>query len=124
MSLDYGRSVAGYIIAGLLLSLFIGVIAYGIVLFIKFTSSALNTMYEIGVNATGGGEVTHTTISIGNETVSLPRPSNSALSTITDLLFKILVVVGNVLAHPVTLAVLIALTLIAYAIMEKRGERL
>ena len=121
MSLEYGRSVMGYVVAGVILSIFIGLIAYGIVLFVKYTSSALNTMYEVGVNATGGGEVTYTTIQVGNETVQLAKPTNPSLSTITDMLFKLLTIVANILAHPVMLAVLIAITLIAYALMETRG---
>jgi hypothetical protein len=111
----------GYVIAGILLSIFVGLIAYGIASFIKFTSQALNAMYEVGVNATGGGNVEYTTIPVGNETVSLAKPSNPALSAIADLLFKLLQVVASVLTHPVVLAVLIALTLIAYALTERRS---
>jgi len=121
VSWEVGRSTVGYVIAGILLSIFIGLIAYGIASFIKFASEALNTMYEVGVNATGGGNVEYTTIPVGNETVRLARPSNPALSAIADLLFKLLQVVANVLTHPVALAVLIALTLITYALAEKRS---
>jgi hypothetical protein len=118
---EVGRSTVGYVIAGILLSIFIGLIAYSIASFIRFASEALNTMYEIGVNATGGGNVEYTAIPVGNETVRLARPSNPALSSVVDLLFKLLQVVASVLTHPVALAVLIALTLITYALAEKRG---
>jgi hypothetical protein len=118
--LEYGRSIMGYVIAGVIISLFIGLIAYGIVLLVKLTATTLSTAHEIAVN-TIGGEVEHTTIQVGNETLRLSKPTNPALSAIADALFKLLVVVGNVLAHPVTLAVLLAITLITSALMEKRG---
>ncbi len=122
MSLDHGRSIVGYVIAGILLSLFIGLISYGIAFFAKYMSSILSSTYEIGVNTTSNNNnITYTTIHAGNETIQLPKPRNPALSTITDLVFKILDVVINTLTHPVTLAVLIAITLIVYAIVEKRG---
>jgi hypothetical protein len=118
--LEYGRSVMGYVIAGVIISLFIGLIAYSIVLLVRFAATSLSAAHEIAVNATGG-RVEHETIQIGNETLRLSKPTNPALSAIADALFKLLVVVGNVLAHPVTLAVLLAITLIASALMEKRG---
>jgi len=117
--LEAGKSVASYVVAGLVVALVIGVIIYGITLFVKTTASALSAMYEAGVDATGGGQVEYVQLQVGNETVDFPRPSNQALSSIADTVLKVLIVVANALAHPVTLATLIALTLIAYAIMER-----
>jgi hypothetical protein len=122
MSLERGRSIAGFIIAGLVLSIFIGAVAYGVALFVKFAGSALSSMYEHGARALGNeSSVEYVSVQVGNETVELPRPSNPALSALADLLLKVLHVVANVLAHPATLAVLVAITLIALALMEKRS---
>jgi len=108
----YGRSIVAYVIIGLLLGMSISLIVYGITLFITSTSSALSTMYETGVNATGGSVSEYAYVKLGNETISLPKPSNPALSTIFSNLAGLLAVVGGALTSATILAVLIALNVI------------
>jgi hypothetical protein len=51
-------------------------------------------------------------IQVGNTTVALDEPSNPALKSHFDLVVKVLYVVANVLGNPLTLAILIALTIV------------
>lgn len=108
----YGRSIVAYIIIGLLLGMSISLIVYGITLFITSTSSAFSTIYEAGMNATGKGISDYVDVNVGNSTVSLPKPSNPALSTIFSNLAGLLAVVGGALTSATILAVLIALNVI------------
>lgn len=107
------RSIVAYIIAGLLLGTSISLIVYGITLFITSTSSALSTMYEIGMNAMGEGISGYVDVNVGNSTVSLPKPSNPALSTVFSNLVSLLAVVCGALTSATVLAVLIALNIIS-----------
>jgi len=102
-----GKTIMSYVVAGVLLSLIVGAAAYAFVLIIKMFASFFTLIHDVGMNVTGGSP-THTSIPVGNETVTLPQPSNSGLSAVADLLTKFLIVVGNVLTSPVGIAVLIA----------------
>jgi len=108
----YGRSIVAYVVIGLLLGMSISLIVYGITLFITSTTSALTTMHEAGMNATGKSVSERVYVRIGNDTVSLSKPSNPALSGIFSNLVALLAVVGGALASITILAVLIALNII------------
>jgi len=108
----HGRSIVAYIVIGLLLGMSISLIVYGITLFTTSTASALSTMYKTGMNATGKNISEYVSVKIGNDTISLPKPSNPALSTIFSNLAGLLAVVGGALASTTILAVLIALNVI------------
>lgn len=113
-----GKTIMSYVVAGVLLSLIVGTVAYAFALIIKMFASSFTLIHDVGMNVTGGTP-THTAIPVGNETVTLPQPSNTGLSAVADLLTKFLIVVGNVLTSPVGIAVLIALTLITLALTER-----
>jgi cobalamin synthase len=108
----YGRSIVAYIIIGLLLGMSISLIVYGITLFTTTATSTLSSMYETGVNATGGSVSEYAYVKLGNETVSLPKPSNPALSTVFSNLVSLLAVVGGALTAVTMVAILIALNII------------
>ena len=114
-----GRTIATYVIAGVLLALVVYTVAYGIAYLVKLVGTAYTQLYEVGVNATGGGKPEGVAIRVANETVTMPKPSNPGLSSLATALYTVLSVVANALANPLLLTVLIALTLIAYALSEK-----
>jgi cobalamin synthase len=108
----YGKSIVAYIVIGLLLGMGISLIVYGISLFTTSTASALTTMHETGMNATGKSVSERVYVRIGNDTVSLSKPSNPSLSSIFSNLVALLAVIGGALTSVTILAVLIALNVI------------
>jgi len=116
---EKGRTIATFIIAGVVLSAVIAVIAYAVALIVKLPVSSFSEMHRAGLNATGVNATESVSVQVGNETLLLDSPRNPALKTISSPVFTLLSVLASILTHPVTLAVLIALTLVAYALMEK-----
>jgi len=111
------RSIVGYLIAGIVLSLFVGVIASVFPSALSFFSSLLNSVHRMGMgNAT---TVTQVQIQVGDTTIALNEPSNPALKSHFNLAVKALYVVANVLGNPLTLAILIALTIVTLALSRK-----
>jgi len=110
-----GKSILGYVIAGILLSLVVGTVAYTFSYIVKTVGQAYVDAYE----AATGSEVEKVSIQVGNETAVFPKPSNPALSALASAILSVLAVVGNVLATPLLLAILVALTLIAYALATR-----
>jgi hypothetical protein len=108
----YGKSIVAYIVIGLLLGMSILLIMCGISLFTTSTASALSTMHEAGMNATGKNISEHVYVRIGGDTVSLPKPSDPSLSSIFSNLVALLAVIGGALTSVTILAVLIALNVI------------
>jgi predicted PurR-regulated permease PerM len=116
---EKGRTIATFIIAGVVLSAVIAIIAYVVALIVKLSASSFSEMHRAGLNATGVNATESVAVQVGNETLLLDSPRNPALRDISSPLFSLLSVIASILTHPVTLAVLIALTLVAYALMEK-----
>jgi hypothetical protein len=116
---EKGRTIATFIVAGVMLSAVIAIIAYAVALIAKLPASSFSEMHRAGLNATGVNATESVSVQVGNETLLLDNPRNPALKTISSPVFTLLSVFASILTHPVTLAVLIALTLVAYALMEK-----
>jgi hypothetical protein len=116
---EKGRTIATFIIAGVVLSAVIATIAYAVALIVKLPAQGFSEMHRAGLNTTGVNATESVAVQVGNETLLLDSPRNSALRSISSPLFTLLSVIASILTHPVTLAVLIALTLVAYALMEK-----
>jgi hypothetical protein len=116
---ERGRTIATFIIAGVVLSAVIAIIAYAVALIVKLPLSGFSEAHRAGLNATGVNATENVTVQVGNETLLLSSPRNPALRTVSSPLLTLLSVIASILTHPVTLAVLIALTLVAYALMEK-----
>jgi hypothetical protein len=101
------------------LSAVIATIAYAVALIVKLPAQSFSEMHRAGLNATGVNATERVSVQVGNETLLLDKPHNPALRAVSSPLFTLLSVLASILTHPVTLAVLIALTLVAYALMEK-----
>jgi len=110
----FDRSIAGYLIAGLVLSLFIGTIASIFPSALSFFSSMFNYAHQVGMGNTT--TITQVQISVGNTTVTLDEPNDSALQSQFNPLVKVLYVVANVLGNPLTLAILLALTIVSFVL--------
>jgi len=108
----FGRSIVAYIIIGLLLGVSISLIVYGIVLFTTAVASSFSSVHESGMNAVGRDVSEYARVNLGDDTVSLPKPSNPALSAVFSDLVGLLAVVGGALASVTIVAVLIALNII------------
>jgi hypothetical protein len=113
----FDRSIVGYLIAGIVLSLFVGVIASVFPSALSFFSSMFNSAHQMGMGNTT--TVTQVQIQVGNTTVALDEPGNPALRSHFDLIVKVLYVVANVLGNPLTLAILIALTIVTLVLSRK-----
>jgi predicted PurR-regulated permease PerM len=111
------RSIVGYLIAGIVLSLFVGVIASVFPSALSFFSSLFNSAHQIGMGNTS--TITQVQVSVGNKTVALDEPSNPALKSHFDLVVKVLYVVANILGNPLTLAILIALTIVTLVLSRR-----
>ncbi|MCC5989905.1 MAG: hypothetical protein LM558_00145 [Thermosphaera sp.] len=111
------RSIVGYLIAGIVLSLFVGVIASVFPSALSFFSSLFNSAHQIGMSNTT--TITQVQVSVGNTTVALDEPSNPALRSHFDLVVKVLYVVANILGNPLTLAILIALTIVTLVLSRR-----
>jgi len=113
---ERGRTILGYVVAGVLLSLVVTAVAHTIGYLIRAVGDVYTRFYGTGVNATGGGTVETVSIRVGNETATFPKPSNPVLSAVAAVLLSVLTAVGTALSNPLLLAVLVALTLVAYAL--------
>ena len=111
------RSIVGYLIAGIVLSLFVVVIASVFPSALSLFSSMINAAHQAGMGDTS--TTTQVQVSVGNTTVALDEPSNPALRSHFDLIVKVLYVVANVLGNPLTLAVLIALTVVTLVLSRR-----
>ena len=116
---DRGRTVMSYLVAGILLGLVISSIAYSFGVFIRVVIGVYEAVHERALNATMGRLPGKISVSIGNETVQLTKPANPGLRSLTEPLIQVLAILSAILTNPLTLAVLIAMTMVAYALMEK-----
>jgi hypothetical protein len=116
---ERGRSIMAYLVAGIILGLAVGIIAYGIGVLIKVVASAYDVMHTTAMNKTAGIEPEKVAVKVGNETATLPMPENPGLRASAELIIKILTVLSAILTNPLTLAVIIALTLVTYALIER-----
>jgi hypothetical protein len=117
---ERGRTIATYLVMGVLLALVVGLIAYGVSLLVKTALESMSTVHREGLRALNKTDIEEVGVQVGNETVAITKPSNPVLRSHFDLVLKVLAVVVAVLTNPLTLAILIALTLVAYALMERR----
>jgi len=110
------RSTVGYVIAGIVLSIFVGYMAFIFVSSASMFSSMFNVIHSSGHTAT---TVTQVAVEVGTTTINMNEPVNEPLKTHFDVLVRILHVILNVLGDPFILAVLIALSMVAYVLSRK-----
>ncbi|WP_448577128.1 hypothetical protein [Thermosphaera sp.] len=116
---EQGRSVAVYVLLGVVLGLFIGTIAGAVRMFFSTTAGAFTIFHQEGVNKTVGEAPSSVSVQLGNETIDLSEPRNPALKTLFNMLAAFLTAVANILGNPATLAVVISLSIVAWALMRK-----
>jgi len=110
-----GKTVAGIFLAGIILALFLGYIA-----------QSFNYLFASMGNSTQGfeeayeGNATTTTNKIGNYTIILVEPHNDAYRSIFDSVYNLWSMIVNALSDKITLAIIIALSLIVSAIVTRR----
>ena len=116
---EQGRSVAVYVLLGVVLGLFIGVIAGAVRMFFSTTAGAFTVFHQESVNKTSGEVPPSVSVQLGNETVVLSEPRNPALKTLFNMLGAFLTAVANILGNPATLAIIISLSIVSWALMRK-----
>ena len=110
-----GKTVAGLVLLGVVLSLIIGYLA-----------SALDYTVSAMLNSTQGFEGAYNTTpptitdKIGNYTVVVVKPQHTVLADIWDYLHSLVVLFARALSDEVTLASLLAISLIVAAVATRR----
>jgi len=100
-------SVATLLIAGVLIGMFVGTLAYLISYGLTAALNMTSYIHDVGV---GGSNKTY--VSVGNYTFVVSEPKNPALKTIVDEVVLFLTSLLKIVSNPLTLALVIATTLI------------
>jgi len=112
---ERGKTIATYIIISFILVFIVPLTAYTFKSLLQLYSQSISYIYT-ATNMTTNS----TAVDLGNGvTMTLPMPKNPALRAMMNSLLPALVLVGAALVAEIAIAVLLALTIISYAISEK-----
>ena len=116
---EHGRTVMSYVVVGVVLGLFVSSIAYVFGVVVGVVVSGYESMHSRALNVTTGRLPERISIPVGNETIQLSKPANPGLRSLAEPLIQVLAILSAILTNPLTLAVLIAMTMVTYALMER-----
>jgi hypothetical protein len=112
---ERGRTIATYIIISFILVFIVPLTAYAFKSLLQLYSQSMSYIYTAA-----NMSVNSAALDLGSGvTVTLPMPRNPALRAMMNSLLPVLVLVGAALVAELAIAVLLALTVISYALSER-----